>query len=487
MPNADEQRIDLKVAADHPFARDYGESRKGLQGGAIAPTTGRLFVNTALILSDAASFVAALSLVKTGFSGYVDPDMLTRTIALIAVVLVILFSCASLYPGYRLYDHEHLSRRLKIIFDVGIVSFLIFAVALGDWPTAFAIVGFLVLASIVQPILRSAVRALLHQAGCWGEGTALIAGPQLTPVLREYFQKNWQYGVNPLPWTLAHRWPLNAAGDAPHPSWYRKPDVVLVAPDQIARFDDFDAVRRDYRDVIVLADTPHIKISGLQPCQVGGHIGLRIGASPEGRPRKLLRRAIDVMIALPAILLFAPALLIAGFAIWMVDPGPVIYRQARVGLAGRTLHIVKLRTMYRDADERLRQLLEADEAARREWSSYFKLKNDPRILPYVGRLLRATSLDELPQLINVLLGDMSIVGPRPFPEYHLNAMPAEFRSKRCTVSPGLTGLWQISDRSSADVETAQRLDSFYIDNRTVAFDWMIIIKTALAVIRCKGT
>ncbi|MCW2238556.1 sugar transferase [Azospirillum canadense] len=486
MPNADEQRIDLKVAADHHFARDYSESRSGPLGRAVTPTMGHLLVNTSLLLSDVASLVVCLSIVKAVVGDTVDLDMLTRTGALISMILLALFYCASLYPGYRMYDHEHLSRRLKIFFDVGAVSFLIFAISLRDWPTAFAILGFLVLASMVQPLVRSAVRALLHQAGCWGEGTALIAGPALTPVLREYFQKNWHYGVNPLPWTSAHGWPHTAGGSS-QPPWYRKPDVVLVAPDQIAHFSDFGAIRREYREVIVLADTPHVKISGLQPSQVRGHIGLRLGSSPEGRRHRLLRRATDIMIALPAILLFAPALLLAGLAIWMVDPGPVIYRQARVGLAGRILHIVKLRTMYRDADERLRHLLETDEAARREWSTYFKLKNDPRILPYVGRFLRATSFDELPQLINVLVGDMSIVGPRPFPEYHLDAMPIEFRDKRSTVSPGLTGLWQISDRSSASVETAQCLDSFYIDNRSIAFDWLIIIKTALAVIRCKGS
>ena len=134
----------------------------------------------------------------------------------------------------------------------------------------------------------------------------------------------------------------------------------------------------------------------------------------------------------------------------------------------------------------LAALLATDAAAQLVVARPFVLRRDPRILPVVGTFLRASSIDELPQIVNVLTGDMRIVGPRPFPLYHLEAMDGAFRAKRCTVVPGLTGLWQISARSDADIERQQDLDSFYIDNRSFWLDARIVLDTASAVIKGDG-
>lgn len=197
-------------------------------------------------------------------------------------------------------------------------------------------------------------------------------------------------------------------------------------------------------------------------------------------------RVLDLTVAGIALLLAAPVLLLACAAVYAADPGPVIFRQTREGRGGRTFPMLKLRTMYRDADRRLEALLAADPAARAEWAAHFKLRNDPRVLPVIGRLLRASSIDELPQLINVIRGDMRVVGPRPFPLYHLDAMDPAFRARRCTVTPGLTGLWQISGRSTADIARQQELDLFYIENRSFWLDLHILISTAAAVARGEG-
>jgi lipopolysaccharide/colanic/teichoic acid biosynthesis glycosyltransferase len=142
--------------------------------------------------------------------------------------------------------------------------------------------------------------------------------------------------------------------------------------------------------------------------------------------------------------------------------------------------------MYRDADRRLEALLASDEAARAEWSTHFKLRNDPRVLPWPSSLIRSTSLDELPQIINVIAGDMRLVGPRPFPTYHLEAMSPAFRAARNSVKPGLTGFWQISERSEAELARAEELDGFYIENRSFWFDAEILLSTPQAVIRGGG-
>jgi len=264
-----------------------------------------------------------------------------------------------------------------------------------------------------------------------------------------------------------------------------EPRTAVVA-DPLSQCWDLAALRRTYAEVIFLADTPQLKVSGLQPADVGGGIGLRLADGTTDVKGCLLRRLADIAIAVPALVLLAPLMLAAGLAIWLVDPGPVIYRQEREGLGGRPVRVLKLRTMYRDAEQRLDALLRSDPAAREAWSRHFKLKNDPRILPVVGKVLRSSSCDEVPQLVNVILGEMSIVGPRPFPDYHLAAMSPDFRGKRCAVMPGLIGLWQISDRSNADVETQQQLDEFYIDNRSIWLDWHILFNTLAAVVRRNG-
>jgi lipopolysaccharide/colanic/teichoic acid biosynthesis glycosyltransferase len=142
--------------------------------------------------------------------------------------------------------------------------------------------------------------------------------------------------------------------------------------------------------------------------------------------------------------------------------------------------------MYQDAEQRLEALFRDNPAMRAEWLSHFKLQDDPRILPVIGHLLRSWSIDELPQLVNIVAGQMAIVGPRPFPDYHLRAMDGEFRHKRRSVMPGLTGLWQISERSNADIELQQQLDEYYIDNRSPWLDCQILLSTIPAVFKGRG-
>ena len=163
-----------------------------------------------------------------------------------------------------------------------------------------------------------------------------------------------------------------------------------------------------------------------------------------------------------------------------LDGGPAFYSQSRVGRNGRPIRGLKLRTMYGDAEERLERVLASDPDLREHWQRYFKLAKDPRILPRVGSLMRRASLDELPQLFNVLRGDMSIVGPRPVTEEELGRY-SDSTNAYYACRPGITGLWQVSGRSATTFQRRVVLDSYYAHHWSMVLDAKIILATVPAV------
>jgi exopolysaccharide biosynthesis polyprenyl glycosylphosphotransferase len=188
-----------------------------------------------------------------------------------------------------------------------------------------------------------------------------------------------------------------------------------------------------------------------------------------------LKRALDVVVSAAALVLAAPALAAAAAAIRLHDGGPVLFRQERVGRDGKLFTVYKLRTMVPDASARLGELLHRNQ----RHGPLFKLGNDPRVTP-VGRFLRATSLDELPQLVNVLNGTMSLIGPRP-------ALPSEVEQfdtellRRLSVPPGITGLWQVEARDNPSWSAYRRLDLFYVDNWSWSLDLYVLLATLQVV------
>jgi exopolysaccharide biosynthesis polyprenyl glycosylphosphotransferase len=196
-------------------------------------------------------------------------------------------------------------------------------------------------------------------------------------------------------------------------------------------------------------------------------------------PAWLFKMAIDRTAAALGLLVLLPLFAAVAVAIKISDPGPVFFRQPRVGREGKTFQVWKFRTMYTDAEDRLATLQDQNETD----GLLFKIKDDPRVFP-VGRFLRASSIDELPQLINVLLGEMSLVGPRPLP-----ADDGDFLGdvrRRLLVRPGITGLWQVSGRSDLSWDDAVRLDLYYVDNWSITFDLSILWRTVGVVLARKG-
>jgi len=197
------------------------------------------------------------------------------------------------------------------------------------------------------------------------------------------------------------------------------------------------------------------------------------------------KRIFDVFVALLVILLTLPLFIIVAVLIKITDPGPVIYKHVRVGLWGRSFACFKFRTMVVDSDQVLEALLDDDSSARAEWKQCQKLINDPRVTP-VGRLLRESSLDELPQLINVLRGEMSFVGPRPIVPSDMSRY-GDRLGLYMSARPGLTGAWQIDGRSDCGYDKRVGLDANYVSNWCFSTDLSILVRTVGAVIDRKGS
>lgn len=196
--------------------------------------------------------------------------------------------------------------------------------------------------------------------------------------------------------------------------------------------------------------------------------------------QRVAKRLFDVLAAGVLLVLASPALVAIALAVKVASPGPALFRQERVGMQGSHFHMLKFRSMVVDAEQRLGDLKGQNEGS----GVLFKIKNDPRITP-VGKFLRKYSLDELPQLLNVLTGSMSLVGPRPPLPKEVESYEQDVR-RRLLVKPGLTGLWQVSGRSNLSWQDSVRLDLYYVENWSLAGDLVILLKTARAVFAGTG-
>lgn len=198
-----------------------------------------------------------------------------------------------------------------------------------------------------------------------------------------------------------------------------------------------------------------------------------------------VKRAFDILFSLFALAVTFPLFMTIAFLIRFYSKGPIIYAHERIGRGGKPFHCFKFRSMYPDADVRLKEILHQNPELAAEWEKSHKLKNDPRITP-VGRFLRKSSLDELPQFLNVLIGDLSVVGPRPVVEAEVQKHFKDKATKILSIRPGVTGLWQVSGRSDSSYENRIALDEKYVENHSLLLDISLVLKTIPAMVTRKG-
>jgi exopolysaccharide biosynthesis polyprenyl glycosylphosphotransferase len=343
------------------------------------------------------------------------------------------------------------------------------------------------------------IGAYLARRGLWCAKAAILGDAAGARVLARWLRSHPEWGLEPVGFIRGARRLSHAAADqtaarddavlpvlgvlgaAPISGF----EVLVVCDARALPADPATLYRLGAEQILVMTPTRAFPTFGLQIRHFNGCIAFEMGgASPAASP--VLKRAVDLALTLPLALLCIPLIGVLALIVKLADPGPAFYGQRRVGRGGKPFHVFKLRTMYGDAEQRLQQVLDANPTARTQWEHHFKLENDPRILPGIGGFLRRTSLDELPQIWNVIRGDMSLVGPRPFPAYHMDAFDSEFRALRLSVPPGLTGFWQISSRSDGDLAVQREQDCFYIRHRSLWLDLYVLVATLPAVIKGQG-
>lgn len=197
----------------------------------------------------------------------------------------------------------------------------------------------------------------------------------------------------------------------------------------------------------------------------------------------VLKRTLDYAVGIPLFVVALPVIGLLALLIRLISPGSPFFVQEREGLHGRPIYIWKLRTMYVDADARLKRYLDEHPERAEEWRTIYKLDNDPRVLPWIGTFFRKSSLDELPNLWNLIRGDIGLVGPRPFPMYHVADFDPTFRALRITVRPGLTGIWQLR---RGGIEAQTTYDTDYIQNWSNSRDLSLLFQTIPVMIQGKA-
>jgi exopolysaccharide biosynthesis polyprenyl glycosylphosphotransferase len=406
------------------------------------------------------------------------------------LVTVLLFARSGLYSARG--ERPGMSRIVSSLFQVALVA-LVFAVASGNkFSSYYIFYGSLFFSVIYVSLLRLSYEkvtgALLRLAGYQRRAVLVGSGQHIEAV-------------------------GHALRDAAHPtvkvvgfiSLTPRPNNGLLS---LGTLDELAQVIHRHRiDEVIIADPDFPQTQAVEVVDVAHGQGVRVRIAPstmellvhraefvpgeavplfELRPPVfegfdyVLKRAFDLTGASLLLLMLSPVLAAAALAVRLSSRGPMVYRSMRPGIGGVPFACLKFRTMYRDADQRQADLESFNEAS----GALFKMRDDPRMTP-VGRFLRRYSIDELPQLFNVLRGEMSLVGPRPLPERDFEKLE-EWHKKRYLVTPGITGLWQVSGRSELDFDDLVRLDFLYLERWSVFLDLSILVKTVPAVFTRRG-
>jgi Undecaprenyl-phosphate galactose phosphotransferase WbaP len=409
--------------------------------------------------------------------------------------LTVLFS-QGLYPALLLHPAEEMRRVFHSVTAVLLV--LISATFLMKSGAEYSRYVFVFTWALGTPAIllgRTLVRKLLSGASWWSvPATVLGSGPaaqrlvrslanrqlglRITGVLLDGSTTTWDPDLPPV---------IGHLSDAPAMRGHRPTRYAILAMPDRSHAEIRQIIQdhcKSFHRILIVTDLLGICCLGISPREIGGQVGLEIPQRLCFLGPKVMKRTLDIVASLALLLLLVPVLLLICIAIKIDSAGPIFFGHLRYGRDGKAFRALKFRTMVADADRTLQNYLKLHPEYMREWQLDHKLKNDPRITR-VGRWLRRYSLDELPQLINIVAGHMSLVGPRPIVQSEI-ARYATSYDLYTRVTPGLTGLWQVSGRNNTTYGERVAFDEYYIRNWSIWMDIYILTRTFTAVVNAHG-
>ncbi|AXH00329.1 undecaprenyl-phosphate galactose phosphotransferase WbaP (plasmid) [Deinococcus wulumuqiensis] len=447
-----------------------------------------------LVLGDLLSAALALQLTSL-FLGATGRPALNWSDSLIWVGFWILWRAyQGLYPGYGRSPQTEL--RLHTVGTVQLLgaqlaaAFAVHQLA----PSALGLVLQWGLILVLALLIRYGLRSLLIRGGQYGRAISVIGAGQTAALTIAHLRSNPAYGLNPvvayddnpaLHGTLLEGVPivgtLDDALNAP-----RTAQALISIPGARAEVLQrvVNSVYAAYPSTWVVPDLFGVPNQALQPHNIGSIASLEIKNNLRSVQARFVKRVLDLVLSVVGLTLIFPILLIIALLIRLDSEGPAIYKAERLGRDGKTFPCYKFRSMYQNAEQRLVELLATDADRRAEYEKYHKLRDDPRVTR-IGALLRKTSLDELPQLLNVVLGQMSLVGPRPYLPREQPKMGNAAR-EILLINPGMTGYWQVNERNESTFERRLDMDRFYIANWSPWLDVVILMQTIRVVLLGKG-
>ena len=411
-------------------------------------------------------------------------------------VFLLVYSSIGLYSGISLGSPEELRRltlsSILVSLFLGVLTLSLRGTGIVfTWTMTQA----LVFSVILVPLTRVCVRLKLANVNWWGYPTVVVGDTENIEGIIRNLVDDPGIGLKPVGFcspscaeASLHGVPaigLDELGElARH---IHGPAYAVLAPSTGSR-EQLLAVIESHRPlfshILVVPGYARFSCLWVVPKNLGGLLGLEVCQQVFLPSRQLLKRSIDLVLTLILAILFAPLLLLIAAAIRLDSPGPVFFPHRRIGRGGREFCAWKFRSMISGADAVLREYLKQNPEAEIEWACNQKLKDDPRVTR-LGRFLRRSSLDELPQLWNVIRGEMSLVGPRPIVREEIGRYGSDFETYTW-VPGGLTGLWQVSGRSGTSYQQRVEYDRFYVHNWSVWLDLCILFRTVGTVLSRAG-
>lgn len=418
------------------------------------------------------------------------------TLLPVVALFPVVFAMADLYPGTLMPPHEELKRFcLTVTACFLVLGTLTFFSREAEAYSRMVFFFSWLLSMAIIPATRAWMRGRLVSRGRWGipailfgTGSAssiMVQNARLRPriglkiigVVTESATELTEFEGVPVLGTLADVERIAAA----YPGSYA---IVPEDPDQCGHNNLVAHLDRLFTRIIMLPNADALSKRWATARDIGGMVGLEMRQNLLDNNRLLAKRTLDFCAALGGLLALSPFFLIMAVWIKTDSKGPVFFGHTRIGMDGKPIKVWKFRTMATNGAEVLARLLKEDEGCRKEWEESQKLRNDPRITK-AGKFLRKTSLDELPQLWNVLRGDLSLVGPRPIVEEEKDRYKDSY-ALYSRIRPGITGLWQISGRNLTSYDRRIDLDSYYVRNWSIWFDIYILAKTIPVVLTGHG-